>query len=167
MRGLRITPRWQSAIPAELRSFTAFLQPILPQLAAFHWIYDDLLPFRGGGGKDESFEKLIETVCTEGYIPPNTLLPRYAHYVIDDWAGLYGFQKYPDVAAMRNHLRHSPTDYEWLNRVVDICFFNVDGAWWEIYAREASLLEAVRQHIPSLPDITVQEKELEQRDIIA
>ncbi|HVM60870.1 MAG TPA: hypothetical protein VMV72_08385 [Verrucomicrobiae bacterium] len=145
-----------------MRSFAAFFRPILSQLAAYHWVYDEL-PFRGGGGEDESFEHLIETVCSEGYIPPATLLPKFAHYVIEDWADLYGFQKSPDVAATRRHLRESPTDYEWLSRTVDICFFNVDGAWWEVYARDEALLAAVRQHVTRLPDITVQEKQLVER----
>jgi hypothetical protein len=110
---------------------------------------------------------LIETVCAKGYIPPNTLLPGYAHYVIDDWADLYGFQKRPDVAIVRRHLLENPDDYGWLNLIVDICFFNVDGTWWEVCAKDATLLEAVRRHIASVPGITIQEKLLEQRDIFA
>jgi hypothetical protein len=165
MQGLQIKPGWQPAIPAERRSFTALFRPILPKLAEFHWIYEEL-PFRGGGGMDERFEQLIETVCAEGYIPPDTLLPRFAHYVVSDWAELYGFQARPDVATIRRRLRESPSDYEWLSKVTDLCFFNVDGAWWEMYARDERLLDAVRQHLTSSPEITVQERSLAQRNLL-
>lgn len=163
MHGLHIKPVWQPAISAERRSFTAFFHPILPQLAAFHWIYLDTIPF---AGVDEHFETLAETTCAAGHIPPDTLLPKFAHFVIEDWVDLYGFRASPDVPGIRQHLHKSPTDYEWLGQVADICFFNVDGAWWEIYARDKALLEAVRHHVTSLSDITVHDRVLSQRDIL-
>src|SRR6185369_14927806 len=161
MHGLHIKPRWQPAIPAERRSFTAFFNPIFPQLAAFHWIYPDTIPFLGA---DNVFERLVDSSCSEGYIPPDTLLPKFAHFIEEDWMELCGFRQPPDVVAARRHLRESPTDYAWLSSVADICFFNVDGAWWEIYARDESLLEAVRRHLAGLHDITVQDTLLLRRD---
>ena len=164
MHGLQIKPRWQAAISKERRSFTAFFQPIFPELASFHWVYPDTIPF---AGSDAEFQELVETTCSVGHIPPGSLLPRFADFITDDWADLYGFQASPDVAAVRQRLRGSPTDYEWLSRHTDICFFNVDGAWWEIYARDDSLLGTVRRHATGLPDVTLHERLLAQRDILA
>lgn len=164
MNGLHIKPSWQPAIPAEQRSFTAFFHPILPQLAAFHWIYPDTIPF---SGDDADFERLIETSCSEGYIPPDTLLPRFARCVAKDWANLYGFEQHPDLATVRRRLQSSPADYDWMSQNVDVCVFNVDGAWWEIYARDESLLGIVRKHVAGLPDIAIQERHLARRDILA
>jgi hypothetical protein len=161
MHGLHVKPRWQPATPAERRSFTAFFRPIFPQLAAFHWIYSDRIPF---AGVDEDFEALVETICADGHIPPDTLLPKFARFVRENWTDLYGFQKRPDVAEVRRQLQRNPTDYEWMSQNVDLCFFNVDGAWWEIYARDESLLEAVRRHAAGLSDITVQDTLLLRRD---
>src|SRR5436190_17890309 len=94
MHGLHIKPNWQPALPAERRSFTAFFHPIFPQLAAFHWIYPDTIPF---AGVDEDFETLAETTCADGHIPPDTLLPKFARFVTEDWAALYGFRISPNV----------------------------------------------------------------------
>lgn len=154
-------PRWKPAIPAERRSFTAFFRPIFPELASFHWIYPDRIPF---GGPDEEFETLAETTCSEGYIPPDTILPRFARFFIQDWCDLFGFRHLPDVAVTLQQLREQPSDYEWMSAQTDICFFNVDNAFWEIYARDRGLLETVRQHVAGLSDITVQDVLLENRD---
>lgn len=126
----------------------------------YHWIYPDTIPFVGSG---DGFEVLAETTCSEGYIPPDTLLPKFARFVTEDGAHLYGFQERPDVAVIRQHLQRSP-DYEWVSQHLDICFFNVDGAWWEIYAKDEALLETVRQHVAGLPDITLQGTRLTRRD---
>jgi hypothetical protein len=163
MNGLHIKPRWTPAIPKERRSFSAFFQPVFPELATFHWIYPDTIPF---AGSDADFGPLVESCCSEGYIPPDTLLPRFVSFVAEDWADLVGFQTTPDVSVIRRHLGERPADYEWLSEHADICFFCVDGAWWEIYARDRALLETVRQHVTRLPDITVQERLLTRRDIM-
>lgn len=162
MHGLHIKPQWQPAIPATQRSFTAFFQPIFPQLAKFHWIYPDTLPF---AGSDIAFETLAEASCAEGYLPPDTLLPKFATFINEDWTDLYGFHQLPDVTSFRQHLCKNPADYPWLSRHADICLFNVDGAWWEIYARDPSLLETIRAHAAHLPYITIQERHLTHRDI--
>jgi hypothetical protein len=161
MNGLHIKPRWQPAIPAERRSFTAFFQPVFPQLALFHWIYPDTIPF---GGLDDEFEVLAETTCSEGYIPPDTILPRFAHFIEEDGTDLFGFRTAPDVTVIRRRLRESPADYEWISQHTDICFFSVDGAWWEVYSRDRALLETVRQHLAGISDITVRDTILIQRD---
>jgi hypothetical protein len=160
MQGLEIKPRWQPAIAAERRSFAAVFCPILPQLGALHWIYPDSIPILGG---DADLAALVEHKCSEGYIPPGTLLPKYAHFVVNDWAELYGFRVAPNVPATREKLRGG-RDYTWLSGVVDVCFFNVDGAWWEVYATDQALIQTVRQHILGLPDISIQERLLAQRD---
>lgn len=160
MQGFHIKPSWEPAIPAEQRSFAALFHPILPQLAAFHWIYPDTIPILG---EDADFEILVEATCSEGYISPGTLIPKYVHFIINDWAELYGFRICPDVPATLRHLRGG-RDYAWLSSVVDICFFNVDGAWWEVYARDQTLLQTVQQHVIGLPNIAVQERLLLQRD---
>ncbi len=167
MRGFLIKPNkptWRLGLPADTRSFSVFFQPILPHLAAFHWVFEEC-PFVCGETRDEEFERLLDA-ASAGYIAPNTLLPRYAHHVIDDWVDLCGFRQAPDVRTVRARLRRSRTDHEWLGRAADICLFNVDGAWWEVYAKEDAMLDAVASHARHFPDMTVQERQLAHRDAL-
>jgi hypothetical protein len=171
MDGLEIRPdrsagrlsRVIEIAPPGPRPFETFFGPILPRLAAFHWLYDEF-PFAGWEDDDPEFMRLCDARCDEGYLPPDTLLPKFARYVINDWADLYGFAQRPPEDVRRRLGARRQADYRWLSGIVDICFFNVDGAYWEIYAADDRILNEVAAHVAQLTHATAAEKRLEERD---
>jgi hypothetical protein len=55
--------------------------------------------------------------------------------------------------------------YDTIERIAEVCFFNVDGAWWELYAKDATLLERVTSHVRQLPtDVAIEPVVLARRD---
>jgi hypothetical protein len=92
MSGLEIS--WSERngdLPTDESLFAHTFRTILPELAAYTWLFDptDYYPFRGIGNPE--FERVDEQLPGVGIIPPGTLLPRFAKYVIDDWCDLFGF----------------------------------------------------------------------------
>lgn len=164
MRGIEIRPvefPWGAGKPPDARPFEIFFQPILGALAPFHWVYADDLPFLNEA-EDDEFGQLCES-WLQGYFPPDTLLPRYAHNVINDWFSLFGFRQSP-AEDIRCRLRRGTTNYAGLSRVVDLCVFNVDAAYWELYTRDEQMLDAVARHVGAMTGVTITEKRLEARD---
>jgi hypothetical protein len=147
MKGLRIqngpsevgVPRYEGS------SFAYFFAPILPKIAALHWLYQswafDALDI------SENVEKMPDN---DGYIAPDTLLPRFARYVHDDWASLFAFDYYPEAPTIFAHLE--PRDYPFMERHIPHCFFSIDGAYWDFYSHDQTLLNLVSTHIAALPD---------------
>lgn len=43
---------------------------------------------------------------------------------------------------------------------VDICYFNVDGAYWEVYSREDDILAEVRAYVDGLEGVECIEQSL-------
>jgi hypothetical protein len=153
---------WALTAAPGARRFEVFFQPILPKLAAFHWFCEPVFPFdRGEGSEDETFAQIDDSALWP--IPPGTLLPRFAHFVTNDWADLYGFLQPPDEE-VRARLGRGVLDPRRLSAVVDVCFFNVDGAYWEIYARDDQMLSDVARHVGQLPDVSAAEKLLQRRE---
>ena len=163
MRGIEIRPvefPWGAGQPPDARPFEIFFHPILSALARFHWVYTDDLPFQNEPG-DDAFGDLCEQWLT-GYFPPDTLLPRYAHHVINDWFDLFGLIQ-PPTPDIQRRLRRGRPNYKWISGVVDLCIFNVDGAYWEFYARDDQLLDAVAGNVSQLSGVITAEKRLEDR----
>lgn len=164
MRGLEIRPikhTWALIAPPGARQFEVFFQPILPKLAVFHWYCEPVFPFaRGAESEDEEFAQIDESALWP--IPPGTLLPRFAHFMENDWVDLYGFLQ-PPAEEIQRRLEGGVVNTRLLSGIVDICFFNVDNAYWEIYARDDQMLNDVARHVGRFPDVTATEKRLEHR----
>ena len=47
--------------------------------------------------------------------------------------------------------------YEYLNKAVDCCFFNIDGTFWAFFTRNESLLLKVKKYLENLSEETVVE----------
>ena len=164
MRGIRLRPG-TSNLPSELPSgsFVHFFAPVLPRLRLVHWLYHSW-PF---AQRDDAFRQALSELPPSdgtynsgfGYIPPDLLLPRFAHFVTDDWASLYGFHTKPDASSFFKAME-SGSYWTVLDRTADLCFFNVDAVWWDFYARDESLLEIVRTHAASLGNVNVEERDL-------
>lgn len=139
-------------LPEDISSFAYFFAPIFPHLACAHWLYLDnpmLPPF---GDVDPDAEQAMRAMSSNyGYIAPNTLLPRYARYVCDDWSSLFGFYHLPDAEAVFPCLQTS--DRGFMAEQVDLCFFSIDSVFWDFFAQDESLLLAVKEHVSSLAHI--------------
>src|SRR5215203_5799465 len=150
MRGIRIQPEVQEVsprsfspvwLPADISSFAFFFAPILPRLAQVHWLYESF-PFSLPSDAIDYAAVIDGLPNNEGYIAPNTLLPRFASYVNDDWSSLFGFDSLPDAPSVFSHLQ--PRDYEFMGKHIDLCFSSIDGSHWNFYAQDESLVQAVR-----------------------
>lgn len=164
MRGIEIRPvefPWGAGKPSDARPFEVFFHPILSALARFHWVYTDDLPFQNEPG-NHAFGDLCERWLA-GYFPPDTLLPRYAHHVTNDWFDLFGVLQ-PPTPDIQRRLRSVRTNSTWISGVVDLCIFNVDGAYWEFYARDNQMLETVAGNVAQLNGVDIAEKRLEDRN---
>ncbi len=163
MRGIRIysDADFDAASPSDGSTFALFFAPILPKLAAIHWLYDTF-PF--GGWQDTDCETAIADLPNnDGYIAPDTLLPRFARYVSDDWSSLFGFQSLPDIPGMFGHIQ--PRDYEFISQHVALCIFSIDGAFWDFYAHDETLLSTVQAHASSLPHVQVEQVDFSNFDM--
>lgn len=174
MHGIRIQSEFRetspgsrrpAAVPAGMSAFAFFFAPILPELASAYWLYESF-PFRTWAD-DSDYMRLVDTVPGEhGCITPDTFLPRYARFVADDWASLFGFSRAPSSAEFLSHFVANPRDYTFISERVDLCFFNVDGAWWEFYSQQQEPLDLVAEYASTLSDVRVEAWTLAQRDTL-
>ncbi len=176
-------------------TFEYIFRPILPRLATYTWLYDqnDGLPFSGLAWCDTEFELEVDKFLrTNGVIPADSLLPRFSHYLKEDWTDLYGFRLPPDAETFIANLKEAENAGPWLKgenvpeqlarhphlyvefirqmggrmvyrflaETIDLCFFNVQGVYWEIYSRDVDLIETVRAHVNSNNGLNCVERSL-------
>src|SRR5947209_2097295 len=87
--GQAAPPRRPSPVPAGASSFTFFFRPILRDLWGYWWL--DLPLYGKGAGEDGAFREASASVPPDGWAPPGLLMPRFAHYLIEDWCDCFGF----------------------------------------------------------------------------
>ncbi len=168
MYGLRIEPsRWNAVpiwpatpemnarhdlarrkIPNDCSSFWFFFEPIFPDLASCWLYWGDECPLSGWEDAPDVADA-VGILPVEDYFPPNAILPRFANYVIEDWADLFFFKQPP--CPYREFVRRRDDD-RFLKRVVDLAFHNVDGAFWVFFARDETFVRRIRERIESLGD---------------
>ena len=155
MKGLRIHDSSPAGgiCPYAGSSFAYFFAPILPRLSALHWLYQSW-PFDTCDRADNR-DAGARFPDNNGYVAPDTLLPRLAEFVNDDWSSLFGFDSAPDAEVVFAHLE--PRDYEFMERHIPHCFFSIDGAYWDFYSHDEALLEIVRIHLVTLPGVHSEE----------
>jgi hypothetical protein len=141
--------------------FALFFGRILPALDHLAWLADEnafRFPPDWGGEYDE-VDRRRTWVAQSGdgrstlTVDPNWILgpgfvSAYARHANDDWNSLYGFTSAPDDwrSWMRRRFDGEPAERAaFLAATVEVCFFSVDGAYWEFFARDARLVERVRQ----------------------
>lgn len=117
-------------IPPDMSSFEFFFGPVFPLLTDYWW---EGLPNRWWGDpwSDADFVAMTELVREDRWVPPGTLFPEFGRYVGEgDWMELLGY-RHPLLSgvAQRGH--------------ADVSFHNVDGAYWIVRARDATLLRRV------------------------
>lgn len=135
-------------IPAHLSSFEYFFEPILSELARYYWT---TLPLIEPAEEDEDFDAMMALIASEPYVPPGTLLPEFARYMIEDWCDFAGFVTQP-TWPMRETVWHCNDQ---IHTAVDIAFRNIDSAYWEMYSTDEGHLARVTQHVRNLSGIGV------------
>ncbi len=50
--------------------------------------------------------------------------------------------------------------HEWLTERVDLCLIGIDGMRWDVYAEDEQILQTVRDHLKTVPDIEVRDSTL-------
>ncbi len=76
-------------------------------------------------------------------------LKKYGKFILDDWWDIIGFCTPPrDIDNYLNELnkiQDPPEKALFLDKTADICFFNVDAAYWEIFAKDESILKRIKK----------------------
>jgi hypothetical protein len=110
-------------------------------MAAYWWLD---LPLCWGVTLDTEFEDTWNIVQEDGWAPPGFLLPKYAHYMKEDWCDCLGFINRPPGAKSSRWGFETETHQFWES---DLGFRNVDGAYWLMHSRERGLHEAVIHYL--------------------
>jgi hypothetical protein len=102
--------------------------------------------------RDVSF--VSEGAAEYGYSSRADLFPKYADAVSEDWNTIFGFR-----APIDDPLAWLKGYYDASERAryvsdADVCFINIDAAFWELYARDPRLIETLRGHLRGL-DVSV------------
>lgn len=103
--------------------------------------------------------------------PPGTL-PAWSRYIHDDWFDLIGLR--PDVdpvrSAERMYALFERSGGAWparddelglLEEIAEFCFYCVDGAYWEMYSRDAGHVLAVVHALRDRPDVILERRTLD------
>ena len=185
MRGLRLQRvqrvRVETRADAAVATFAQLFEPVLPRLGSYHWLFRSDLPFQWHP-EDAEYEAALASLGD--IVEPGVLLPRFARYVREDWADMFGFLAPPpsrdaflvglEAAVSRDHAEyralrepdgitvanaaryyqrlatyrttHLSTEASYLAARVDVCFYNVDGAFWEAFSADNSFLDAIEHH---------------------
>jgi hypothetical protein len=155
MKGIRIYEAVVDSLPDGVSAFVIFFKPILPRFEKVHWLYESL-PFSYSRDTTGELEKAVQVMPNyNGYIPPNTLLPKYSHCISNDWSSIFGFDSRPDAAVIFANLE--PRDCRFMEDTIDLCFFSVDGAYWDFYSKNEDLLRVVTEHASSLAGVQVEQ----------
>ncbi len=157
MKGIRVFEAVLDSLPKNNSTFAIFFEPIFPTLKKYHWLYLEQ-PFSYDEDKTGDCGRAIQGIpANDGYIAPNTLLPKYSRFVCGNWNNLFGFESMPDAPLMFSRLM--TRDGVFFEKAIDLCFFNVDAAYWDFYAKEEELLRVVTKHASSLAGVQVEQVE--------
>jgi hypothetical protein len=153
--------------------FRELFSPIFPALRGLSWItLHDAFQLPSAWFDESSFDETSERYtsgpCAEfqqdvsvisdatgdvtyGYSSRSDLFPKYAEAVTEDWNTIFGIR-----APIDDPLAWLDRFYDARDRAAyvsgaDVCFLNIDAAFWEFYARESQLIETLRSHLRGLP----------------
>jgi hypothetical protein len=167
MFGLRVV--------SKKNKFKELFEPIFSDMKGYSWVfgcdsfflptfmaekseYDDKKEkYMSGPGVDfeNDIKALYDSDVRDGWCFSKTdILSKYGEGVNEDWNGIFGFQKLliqPHEWVKKYSEVKNPSEF--VNRTVDICFLNVDAAYWEIYCKNERWMAIIKEHLRSLPKV--------------
>jgi hypothetical protein len=177
MNGIRIRGK---------KRFRELFSPIFPQLRGLTWITRDQafqLPaaWIDESSFDEASESFTSGPCAEfeqdvsllsegaanvagpvryGFSSRSDLFPKYADAIAEDWNAIFGFRAPIDdpLAWLKGY--YDTGDRAAYVSEAEVCFLNIDAAFWEFYARDPRLIETLRSHLRG-PGVSVDDCVLE------
>jgi hypothetical protein len=109
---------------------------------------------------------MIDTVGSSFLAEPG-YVTRYLQYLHDDWLYIYAVP--PSFSDLKGFLK-SYWDFEeekernlWLAETVDLCFFNIDGMFWEFYSKHEKHLNILEKHVTLIPEFQITSHSLEKK----
>src|SRR3712207_2914799 len=162
--------------------FRKLFSPIFPGLRGLSWItrhgaFQLPAAWFDESSFDETSERFTSGPCAEfeqdvsvisdatgdvrhGYSSRSDLFPKYADAVSEDWNGIFGFRAPIDDPRAWLKGFYDARDRAAYVSVAEVCFLNIDAAFWEFYAQDPQLIEALRSHLGGL-DVSVESCNLE------
>ncbi|EDN67589.1 hypothetical protein BGP_5361 [Beggiatoa sp. PS] len=152
--------------------FKELFEPIFSDLKGYKWLFgcdSFFLPMFMAEKSDYDYEKekyvsgagvefendMTALHDSEDWCFSKTdILSKYGEGVNEDWNGIFGFQKMliqpHDWVKKYSEVKNQS---EFVNRTVDICFLNVDAAYWEIHCKNQQWIAIIKEHLRSLPKV--------------
>ena len=157
-------------------AFRELFSPIFPALVGLTWVTEPdafrlPLEWLDESSYDEAAERFTSGPCAEfernvpllsygrgqyGRCSTADIFAAYAGIVNEDWNAIFGLRAPVDVAVDWLKGYFDATDRVAHVAKAHVCFFNVDGAFWEFYAHDEELIRSVRRHLETL-DVSVQD----------
>ncbi|MEQ8187595.1 MAG: hypothetical protein ABRQ39_06445 [Candidatus Eremiobacterota bacterium] len=160
--------------------FTFFFKAILPELFYYYWIIDrdcfkwpvefhhlstynsDTDEYEDGPMKEILFFFSPIEENNNYYLGLPGLLPEYASYISNDWNCILGFKAKPDSPGeWIKKYWNAKNRGHYVARTVDICFTNIDGAYWEFFTKKEELFESIRYSLQNIEGIRISEQSIE------
>lgn len=188
MEGIRLIPGpgFQRGVAraAGTSTFDTFFLPLREIMRRLHWWadYSESTPFftrMTMTNREADFEASVidlpsrapnDGLGTELLFRAGTL-PDFAPFLGDDWIDLIGIDAAKhdplDVATwFRDHPRidaaSTRTYCDRIERWCELCFYCMDGAYWDLYAKNPENIRAVEAHAKSNPAIIIRRRTWEE-----
>ena len=123
------------------------------------FLLDDLWSWGNPDGKGGDEIRARSIFSNEIQITDTDVLLRYASAAGNDWCTFYGVDAPPGIesfaAEIYKKTYENPSALERIDfhvNSIDICLFNVDGAYWSVFCKDEALLDRLRRRFPdSMP----------------
>jgi hypothetical protein len=172
-------------IPDDVSDFAFFFRDVLAELDRLIWISGQDNPLRCGAPDAlwETLQPVFPLPAPGGCDPvpcwlfPEGFLVAHAGEIRDDWNELFGFSQAPadwqawfaerlfyvdrhycDGGSLEDQPRAiNERRARHIESTVQACFLNVDGCYWEFFAKDGHLLDRVRQRCLAIAGLRVEE----------
>ena len=131
--------------------FEELIAPIQGFIDNFYWILgnQDFTYFEDLSNKYD--EIIIEESKNLLRLTKRGFVTEYAKHVIPDWGRIYGIKERIVLSAIK-------INDEFVEKNVEIYFSCVDGAYWEIYAKNRDIIKMLCERFPFSEPITLADK---------
>ncbi|MBN1903958.1 MAG: hypothetical protein JW927_02570 [Deltaproteobacteria bacterium] len=130
--------------------FHELIEPVRDGIKDYYWILDNQ-DFKYFSDYENKYDELIIEESQLTRLTRKGFIPDYAKYIIQEWGQIYGIKDKLSIATIN-------LNKDFIKKTVDIYFSCIDGAYWEVYARNAEIIEKIRKEFPFSKSIALGEK---------